>query len=191
MPHAVTVNEAAFLIGTKDMTVADFDRAEQEGKTIKTDSIFNEGRIWIAKLKVPADSSNKLLITARFKDVTRPTTSWYSTGIDVIDPPPARENKTKASAEPSKPGSIEGTVTVAGRPQPQVVVELYYYDNHAEKLEIVHKVTTTDNGTYKFKDVAAKSYIVHCGNSSDGRKDAQPAIVGPGKTVAVNLDLVP
>ena len=65
-----TMKEVAFLIGTKKATEADFDMAEQEGKTIKSVSIYNEGRCWMAKLKVPADVSDKLLITVRFKTVT-------------------------------------------------------------------------------------------------------------------------
>jgi Protein kinase domain len=188
-PPAVTMKEAAFLIGPKKVTAADFAVAEHDGKTIKSDSIFNEGRIWLAKLKVPADLSNRLLITARFRTVTG-LTWFYETRIEVIDPPPARKDKTKASTEPPKPGSIEGTVTIAGRRQPGLVVELFSYDTNTEGLERVDKVTTTDKGTYQFKDVAAKTYIVRCDQLSDGRKDTQQAIVKPGETVAVYLGLV-
>ncbi len=58
------------------------------------------------------------------------------------------------------------------------------------KYELIDKTTTTEKGTYKFKDVPVKTYTVYCYKMSDGRKDAQQAIVKPGETITVDLKLV-
>ncbi len=54
-----TIKEVTFIVGTTKVTDADFDKAEQEGKTIKGVSPDN-GRSWRAKIKVPADVAKKL-----------------------------------------------------------------------------------------------------------------------------------
>ena len=89
-----------------------------------------------------------------------------------------------------KPGSIEGTVTIAGRPQPDQLVVLYFLDTKTKQYEIIDKTTTTDQGTYKFKDVPVKTYTVACYKMSENRKAYQEAIVKPGETITVDLKLV-
>jgi hypothetical protein len=182
------MKEVAFVVGTKKVTDAEFDKAESDEKTIKGVSPDN-GRSWKAKLKVPGDVSDKLVITARFKPVAG-LTELFSTEVKVVDPAAAPKDKAKAAMEPPKPGSIEGKVTIAGRPQPELTVVLYFFDTKTNKYELIDKTTTTDKGAYKFKDVSAKTYTVYCYKLSDGRKDAQQAVVKPGETITVDLKLV-
>ena len=116
-------------------------------------------------------------------------TGLFSTDVAVVDSGTTAKDKAKAAMEPPKPGSIKGTVTIAGRPQPDLVVYLLDTDPNTKKL-VVDQVTTTDKGTYKFKDVPPKTYNVYCYKMSDGRKDAKPGIVKPGETITVDLKLV-
>ena len=90
--------------------------------------------------------------------------------------------------EPPKPGSIEGKVTIAGRPQPELTVVLYFFDTKTNKYELIDKTMTTEKGAYKFKDVPASTYTVYCYKMSE-YKDVQPAIVKPGETITVDLKL--
>lgn len=180
-----SLKEVTFLIGATKVSDDDYEKAEQEGKTFKGESTDN-GRSWRAKLKVPAVPGEKLLITARFKPVAG-LTALFETAVAIVDPPPGAKEK---AMEKAKPGSIKGTVTIAGRPQPDLVVGLYFSDEKTRKVEQIAKCTTTETGTYEFKDVPAKTYFVWCYKETDGRKDSQPAVIKPGETITVNLQLV-
>jgi len=184
------IKEVKFIVGTKnEVTEADFVKLEQEGKTFQGIQLDNEGQSWKATITVPENVTEKFLVTARFKPVAG-ITGLYSTEVTVFNPPTTAKDKAKAAAEASKPGSIEGTVTIAGRPQPEQTVILYFFDLKTNKYEFIDSKTTTDKGTYKFKDVPAKSYTVYCVEGVHQRKDAQPAIVKPGETITVDLKLL-
>jgi hypothetical protein len=183
------VQAVTFLAGPKSATDADFVKAEQDGKATKGDSIDNEGRKWKAKLKVPADVIDTLVITARFKPVAG-LMAVFPTEVKVVDPPSAAKDKTKTAKEAPKPGSIDGTVTIAGRPQPDLLVYLFETDPNTKKPVYVDQKKTTDEGTYKFKDIPAKTYLVYCIENVHGRNATKTVTVKPGESVTVDLKLL-
>ncbi len=94
------MKEVTFIVGIKKVTDADFDKAEQEGKTIKGVSPDN-GRSWTGKIKIPADVADKLLITARFKPVAG-VTELFTTDVNIADAATAAKDKAKAAMEPTQ-----------------------------------------------------------------------------------------
>jgi hypothetical protein len=183
-----TVKDVAFLVGTKKMTEDDFVKAEQDGKTFKGTKVDHQGQRWKAKIKVPDDVVEQLVVTARFKTVAG-LTGLYSTEVRVVDLDGAKKAQAKAAMDPPKPGAIKGTVTIAGRQQPDLTV--YLLDTDPKNKEpILARVTTNGKGFFEFKDVPVKTYSVYCYKKDEERKDLKPAVIKPGETITVDLDLV-
>ena len=112
-----TMKEVTFIVGITKVTDADFDKAEQEGKTIKGVSP-DDGRSWTGEDQGPRGRGRQASRSPRASRPSPGSRSSYTTEVNVVDPAAAAKDKAKAAMEPPKPGSIEGTVTIAGRPQP-------------------------------------------------------------------------
>ena len=90
-----TIKEVTFIAGITKVNDTDFEKAEQEGKTIKGVSP-DGGRSWTGKIKIPADVANRACDHRALQDVTG-VTELYTTDTNIIDAAAAAKDKAKAA----------------------------------------------------------------------------------------------
>ncbi|HZW33253.1 MAG TPA: carboxypeptidase-like regulatory domain-containing protein, partial [Isosphaeraceae bacterium] len=186
-PPASRIKEVAFIFGKE----AEFDKAVAEDKAFKGQPADLDGRTWTATLPVPKDATRELIITARFKTGVDLTAFAPPGVVAVIEP--AREDEKTAKPAPSKPGAIEGIVTEADRPQPNLVVYLNDPTIPNDKPGAWKAANTDSKGTFSFKDLEPKRYRLYCAKNdgiTNRVADKPNVMVESGQTVKVTLELV-
>src|SRR5262249_23691156 len=143
-----------------------------------------DGRTWVATLPVPRDAARELVITARFKTGVD-LTAFAPPGVVAVIEPPQEEEKA-AKPAPSKPGAIEGTVTEADRPQPNLVVYLNDPTIPQDKPGAWKSAKTDAKGAFSFKDLEPKRYRLYCAKNdgiTNRVADKPDVMVESGQTV--------
>jgi hypothetical protein len=186
-PPASKIKEVAFIFGKE----AEFDKAAAEGKAFKGQPADPDGRTWTAALPVPKDAAGELIVTARFKTGVDLAAFAPPGVVSVIEPPQEAEKAAKPA--PSKPGAIEGTVTEADRPQPNLVVYLNDPSIPQDKPGAWKSAKTDAKGAFVFTDLEPKRYRLYCAKNdgiTNRVADNPNVTVESGQTVKVTLELV-
>jgi hypothetical protein len=147
-----------------------------EGKPVGAPDV----KYWVAELPVNTEKKGIVEVTVQFTNGAGLSAS-DTVKIQLVDPPaPA-----PAAAATAKLASIEGTVTQAERPQPNLQVNLTDAQGVAKG-----SATTDAQGKYTFKDVVPGSYKVSTVKTGDATKgDAAVSVIEGQKKTGVDIKL--
>lgn len=182
-PPPSKIKDVAFIVGTK----ADFPKAEAQNRVVRGRSSDPDGSEWQGTLRVPADATAKLVVTARFTTGVG-LTAFQSAEVAVIDPPRPGDMKPA----PPRRGAISGTVREGDLTQRGLKVYLLDPMAPANTNPVVATAETDEKGAFSFKNLEPKAYRIYCikQDGINNRKALDPIKVEPGKTLAHDLSLM-